>query len=241
MTHTPLVNALSDINASTDDRSVLEALKAYSEGFGLGYVYISQLLNPSRELPRKWVAVDNWPEALKTLRRETGAMANDPVVRFGLNAHHAFSWQDVRDDCDAKGRAVLDQACEFGLCEGLIFPIRSVNVPPGGVSLGGKTNKATPDDVFSLEIAARYAYFRTAKLAGLGTPPPARKLSPREAEILTLIAEGCSNKAAASIVGIEPDTVKDTLSRCYRKLGASNRGQAITLALQTSQIYPFTK
>jgi len=52
-------------------------------------------------------------------------------------------------------------------------------------------------------------------------------LSPRECEILALLASGRSNKQLARTLGISPNTVKTHLARLYQKLEAQNRVQAI--------------
>lgn len=55
-------------------------------------------------------------------------------------------------------------------------------------------------------------------------------LSPRECEILDLLASGQSNKELARALGISPNTVKTHIARVYEKLGAQNRVQAIEKA-----------
>lgn len=52
-------------------------------------------------------------------------------------------------------------------------------------------------------------------------------LSPRECEILELLASGQSNKELARTLGISPNTVKTHVARVYEKLEAPNRIRAI--------------
>lgn len=49
------------------------------------------------------------------------------------------------------------------------------------------------------------------------------ELSPRERQVLALMAEGHSNKAIATALAISPETVKDHCSRIYAKFGTSDR------------------
>ena len=51
-------------------------------------------------------------------------------------------------------------------------------------------------------------------------------LTPREREILRLVAEGHSNAALAKMLWVTEQTVKFHLSNVYRKLGVSNRTEA---------------
>jgi DNA-binding NarL/FixJ family response regulator len=55
-------------------------------------------------------------------------------------------------------------------------------------------------------------------------------ISPREVEVLDLLAAGKANKVIARDLGISPNTVKTHVARLFEKLEASNRTQAIARA-----------
>ncbi len=55
-------------------------------------------------------------------------------------------------------------------------------------------------------------------------------LSPRERNILKLMADGLSNKEIARALGITPETVKTHVKKILAKLGAQNRAQAAAMA-----------
>jgi len=55
-------------------------------------------------------------------------------------------------------------------------------------------------------------------------------LSDREREILTLIADGATNREIAGMLFLSPHTVKEHTSTLYRKLGARNRADAVQRA-----------
>lgn len=55
-------------------------------------------------------------------------------------------------------------------------------------------------------------------------------LSPREQEVLSLVAEGCSNRQIARRLGIGEATVKTHLLNLYAKLDVSDRTRAVTRA-----------
>ena len=61
-------------------------------------------------------------------------------------------------------------------------------------------------------------------------PEPLDSLSPREREILSLIARGASNKEIARELGIAETTVKIHVQHILRKLGLSSRVQAAVYA-----------
>ncbi|HBS57396.1 MAG TPA: DNA-binding response regulator [Stenotrophomonas sp.] len=57
-------------------------------------------------------------------------------------------------------------------------------------------------------------------------------LSPREIEILVLVAAGSSNKRIGDQLGISEQTVKAHMKNAMSKLGARDRTHAVTLSLQ---------
>ena len=57
-------------------------------------------------------------------------------------------------------------------------------------------------------------------------------MSPREIEVLRLIAQGRSNKEIAAKLGIVEGTVKAHVTNIFGKLGAVDRTQAITIAMK---------
>jgi DNA-binding NarL/FixJ family response regulator len=61
---------------------------------------------------------------------------------------------------------------------------------------------------------------------------PRVELTAREQEVLQLVADGLRNKEIARVIGRSTETVKDHLKSILQKLGARDRTQAVTLALQ---------
>jgi DNA-binding NarL/FixJ family response regulator len=66
----------------------------------------------------------------------------------------------------------------------------------------------------------------------LSGPERVEELTPRERSVLALLAQGKQNKEIAAELGITERTVKFHLSAIYDKLGAGNRTEAVTIALQ---------
>jgi len=58
----------------------------------------------------------------------------------------------------------------------------------------------------------------------------APRLSPREREVLRLIAAGRANKEIAAELAVTERTVKFHVTAIFNKLGAENRAQAVTIA-----------
>jgi two-component system nitrate/nitrite response regulator NarL len=69
-----------------------------------------------------------------------------------------------------------------------------------------------------------------AQLARAVRQPRRDRLTEREREILALLAEGLSNRAAGERLGITERTVKFHVAEILARLGASNRAQAVAIA-----------
>jgi DNA-binding NarL/FixJ family response regulator len=62
--------------------------------------------------------------------------------------------------------------------------------------------------------------------------PTGPQLSPRESQVLALLAEGLGVAAIARRLYISESTTKTHISKLYEKLGAANRAQALMAALR---------
>jgi DNA-binding NarL/FixJ family response regulator len=70
------------------------------------------------------------------------------------------------------------------------------------------------------------------RLMGSVRSPAKEPLSQRELEVLTLIAQGCSNREAAGRLFISEATVKTHLLHAYAKLGVRDRAAAVAAAFE---------
>lgn len=68
-------------------------------------------------------------------------------------------------------------------------------------------------------------------LDSLETPQPqAPHLTPREADVLRLVARGCTNREAAHILGLSPNTVRTHLQTLSARMGVNSRVKLAALA-----------
>ncbi len=66
---------------------------------------------------------------------------------------------------------------------------------------------------------------------------PEVALTPRETEVLRLIARGLGNKEVGDVLGTAPGTVKAHVQSILGKLGATDRTHAVTIALRRGIIH----
>ncbi len=66
--------------------------------------------------------------------------------------------------------------------------------------------------------------------------PALTSLTPREREILTLIAKGHSNREIARLLYVSESTVKNHISSVYKKVGIAGRSRLVLLAIQNGLV-----
>lgn len=71
-----------------------------------------------------------------------------------------------------------------------------------------------------------------ASLPAPAAPASIEPLTPREMDVLELLAEGLANRAIAQRLGISEHTVKFHLNAILGKLGAQSRTEAVVLAIR---------
>jgi len=67
---------------------------------------------------------------------------------------------------------------------------------------------------------------------GNSLPDPIEKLSPREKEILPLVAQGLDNRQIGKLLFISEKTAKNYITSIRKKLGLNNRTQIALYAIR---------
>ena len=103
-------------------------------------------------------------------------------------------------------------------------------------AMGYLLKDADPEEIFgAIRGAIQGRSFMSAPVASRlfqQLRNPDEVLTPREAELLSLLIEGLSNRELGKRLFISEATVKTHLAHIYAKLGVDTRGAAITTALR---------
>jgi two-component system nitrate/nitrite response regulator NarL len=156
------------------------------------------------------------PEALLDLLRETTPLAVPLVALLPDEAHAAAAWSSgalavLRRDAEPARLAACLAAAAQGL--GVVDPAFMDALAP-----------ATEDEEAASARRDRSDF------------GPVEELTPRELEVLRLMAEGLPNKTVALRLGISEHTVKFHVNAILGKLGVSSRTEAVVHATRLGLI-----
>lgn len=127
-------------------------------------------------------------------------LADDPEVAHALTAARLRGWACLSRDAGAAELDLAVRAAEAGLV------------------------------LMDLPATAQVARPRAGALAATTPSGALESLTPRELQVLQLVAEGQPNKGIARTLGITENTAKFHVASLCAKLGAASRTEAVALA-----------
>lgn len=124
----------------------------------------------------------------------------------------------------AAGQAILDPAVQRQLLAAARGGAAGGVGGGGGAGAGGRAGAGTAADAGTLAGSA------TGAAPTRPAEPAPDDLSPREGDVLRLIAAGHSNREIAKILFVGEATVKSHINRIFTKTGCRDRAQAVQYA-----------
>jgi len=150
-----------------------------------------------------------------------------PGVRVLVYVAHTAEECVIRDLLTAGGRAQLSPEAVCLVDECCLTSLREQ-------AHGCLPSEAAAEDVVrAVRAVAAGEVVAAPWLAaahGLGFDHDNKPITPRELEVMALVAEGLGNKAIARQLGIKEQTVKNHLARLMEKMGLANRVQVGLMA-----------
>ncbi len=144
----------------------------------------------------------------------------NPAAEALLGAAHGAACRLLVDAQGRDGRAVCGPCAHAG-------PARGEQRHHGVVSVRGRA--------VELECASVGAA-RVVALRAPEGPEGENPLTPREREVLVLVARGLTNARIAARLGLSGATVRTHMEHAMRKLGVRTRSQAVARALALGAI-----
>jgi LuxR family transcriptional regulator, quorum-sensing system regulator BjaR1 len=226
-----VLEAIRSIELAKDSTAIVATFADFAKTYGFETLYIAQLVNPANVPNDRILHITNWPSDLVARRFSRQEGLDDPVVRCGLRSKRPFRWSEARKRASRLGRRTLDEATDYRINDGLMFPMHAIDSVPGGVSLGAEYLEIEPRSICELEIVAQHTYFKLEDLLGPFPYQVSVELSPRELQVVQIAAAGKTNWEISRILSLSEETVKATIARASKKLGATNRAHAVAQAI----------
>jgi LuxR family transcriptional regulator, maltose regulon positive regulatory protein len=169
---------------------------------------------------------------LKNLRREAH---NAHSCYFGLRVDVDLAMAHFHAGELADASATLREVLDKGLHEGVQQTILDQGPEIGTLLLSARENAEHTGDSSDLvsyldRLLGNYPSDQSTQAKPGLRSPIAEPLSVRESDILTLIAQGRSNKEIARTLSIAPETVKSHMKHIFTKLNVERRAQAVSRA-----------
>lgn len=160
----------------------------------------------------------------------------DPVVQGCFRRFHPVNWKTL--DWSARAaRMFLGEALDAGVGnQGYSVPIRGPNGQFAMFTVShrardGTWEKFTVEHVADLILFAHFVNQRALEIEGGHDLNVMRSLSPREIDVLTMLAMGLNRAQAADSLAISEHTFRTYVESARFKLGANNTTQAVARAV----------
>lgn len=182
------------------------------------------------------ISID-YPDAWLTHYREQGLIRVDPAARLLFQAERPLIWADLRKRYrKASEQAFYNSAHDFGLDQGFSFGARFMRSASASFfSCAGQELTSHQRHVLVIRYLLPHLHASLSKVhLGLLKQVPA--LTPREIEVLNWLKFGKTNWEVSIQLNVSERAVKFHVENAMRKLNASNRLQAVAIALSQGLI-----
>lgn len=178
---------------------------------------------PMAIVDRQRLYVDANPATLLLLRRTSAELAglrvDDFVPAAQMRALEKL-WSTLENDGEVTGAITLR------LPDGFLM----------SVDCCGVANVLPGEHLFAC-VPSRWPQDELSRVVGERSPPPAAgRLTERERDVLTLLAQGADVRGISAQLSLSPHTVKTHLRNAVSRLGARHRAHAVALALRDGAI-----
>jgi LuxR family quorum sensing-dependent transcriptional regulator len=223
------LSVIERINQASSPEVALEVFeKAIAE---VGADYLAAIF-----LPRHGERIEDvcmaWkvPLAWRAHYAEENLFQRDPAVRHSFRTVMPFDWESApyNPETERHWAEVLERGRDFGIQKGIAVPVPSPTGMIGAVWVGGPHFDEREVHTPLLYSLGLHLFHRLEQLVGRRLPITAG-LTNREREVLAWAAEGKTAWEIGCILSLSQRTIEWHFQQAFKKLGATNRMQAIAL------------
>ncbi len=209
----------------------------YTSQFGFTSGALADMPGPGERLEDTVLCL-SWPVAWSNRYLERNYIRDDPARLHLSRSLEPYTWREMVScpDYNRQQKNIVYEAAEFGLKDGIIFPMPGLRSGPALVTIAGENDSVSHDDRMRLHLAAIYTHALVRKLSGKRRDELKPAFSRRERECLQWYAAGKSEWEIGEILSISEKTANTYLERAKQKFGVATRKQAIVAALRSGVI-----
>jgi DNA-binding CsgD family transcriptional regulator len=230
-----LSDFIAACEAARDETMLLRELQGFVAAFGADLVSYHIVTENLHHLDlREGFQFHTFPQVWVDRYVERDYYSIDPIIQACMQSREPFHWYDVGDRIrlTPEQKAYLKDLHAHGMVDGFAVPVYSHNATSAYFGVGSTKTRLDLSEAQAMEIMFACLHVHNEFLERREAPPTATAaLSPREREVLTLIARGRSNSAIARELEISDNTVDTLVRRTFIKLGVADRVSAALKAV----------
>lgn len=227
-----LLETLLTLQSSSHPDELAATIETLVAGMGFDYYRLAIIIPLSRQRPIVRI-FNSCPAEWIDRYNKLNLISVDPIVSAAQQQLTPIRWAELRAGDEAM--VVMSEAASFGLRSGVSYPLHGPRGERGVLSFITEAHK--PDLYLNKagELAMTIPFVLEAVLR-LCRPDDRFTLSKMERRCLFWVSEGKNSEEIGLIMGITERTVHYHLQRACRKLGATNRYQAVARAVQSGEV-----
>jgi LuxR family transcriptional regulator, quorum-sensing system regulator BjaR1 len=179
--------------------------------------------------------LSSWPAELTTAYDQGEFGDGSPVTRRLALSSLPFQFEIEplsAERSDGKACQVVALFRAHGIARSVLIPVHAPTLGAGAMGYSGDRPALSQSEMTDLHMFSIVIFDRLARLQS-AQPKAKPLLSARERECLTWTAEGKTSFEIGKIIGISEHTVNYYLNTASGKLNATNRVQAVAVALRS--------
>jgi DNA-binding CsgD family transcriptional regulator len=225
----PLLSVVAGINHAPTFESVLEIFKESLAEMGadqFGVHFLPRAEDQLQDVSIAWQIPADW----RAHYLRESYFQRDPAFRFARKTALPFDWASVPYDSEREPgmREVIERARDFNVDKQITIPVPGHCGIVGIVGIAGHSFDERMLFKPILQVLALHVFHRLEQLIGRRRPKGAC-LTEREREVLAWASEGKTAWEIGCILSLSQRTVEWHMRRVCKKLGATNRLQAIAI------------